>query len=136
MTSTQPEETKDTAYEEKAKAHQESASTIIFPNLTDKRNARLGDLDSRALESTRELLSMFYGLLFAYDEGLAKDDRVLAAAVWRNLFHACKAKATQWAERSRLRTEELAGTAGRRRLPKLARPARGAPRPNFKFFCF
>lgn len=45
-------------------------------------------------ESNRELNSMFYGLLFAYDEGLAKDDQVLAAAVWRNLFHASKATAT------------------------------------------
>eukprot|EP00040_Diaphanoeca_grandis_P044738 m.13412 g.13412 ORF g.13412 m.13412 type:complete len:297 (-) comp9719_c0_seq1:315-1205(-) len=44
-------------------------------------------------ESKRELSSMFYGLLFAYDEGLATDDQVLAAAVWRNLFHSCKAQA-------------------------------------------
>jgi len=41
-------------------------------------------------ESQRELNSMFYGLLFAYDEGLHKDDTVLASAVWRNLFHSTK----------------------------------------------
>ena len=34
-------------------------------------------------ESTRELFSMFHGLLFAYDEGLEGDDTVLAAALWR-----------------------------------------------------
>ena len=45
-------------------------------------------------ESTRELNDMFYGLLFAYDEGLVKDDTVLASAVWRNLFHASKSTAT------------------------------------------
>eukprot|EP00041_Stephanoeca_diplocostata_P007525 m.107376 g.107376 ORF g.107376 m.107376 type:complete len:279 (-) comp16918_c0_seq1:171-1007(-) len=45
-------------------------------------------------ESARELNSMFYGLLFAYDEGLVKDDHVLASAVWRNLFHHTKGTAT------------------------------------------
>ena len=34
------------------------------------------------------------GLVFAYDEGLAAGDDVLAAAVWRNLFHASRAQAT------------------------------------------
>jgi hypothetical protein len=44
-----------------------------------------GQVDDRAVmqESTRELLSMFYGLLFAYDEGLAQGDATLAAALWR-----------------------------------------------------
>lgn len=36
--------------------------------------------------STKELSSMFYGLLFAYDEGIVGDDHVLASAIWRNLF--------------------------------------------------
>ena len=48
------------------------------------------DAAAAQAESTRELLSMFYGLLFAYDEGLTKSDDVLAAAVWRNLFHSSK----------------------------------------------
>ncbi len=34
-------------------------------------------------ETTKELLSQFYGLLFAYDEGLVADDVVLASALWR-----------------------------------------------------
>jgi cytochrome b pre-mRNA-processing protein 3 len=42
-------------------------------------------------------------LIFAYDEGIAGDDTVLAAAVWRNLFHASKASAT---------TQELAVIVG------------------------
>ena len=55
---------------------------------------RLMKVDDRNIqaETSRELLSMFYGLVFAYDEGLKNGDDVLAAAVWRNLFHASKAK--------------------------------------------
>jgi len=57
---------------------------------------RLMKVDDRNIqaETSRELLSMFYGLVFAYDEGLKNGDDVLAAAVWRNLFHASKAQAT------------------------------------------
>lgn len=40
--------------------------------------------------STKELSSMFYGLLFAFDEGIVSDDAVLASAVWRNLFAHCR----------------------------------------------
>ena len=29
----------------------------------------------------------FYGLILAYDEGLLSHDRVLAASIWRNMFH-------------------------------------------------
>ena len=30
---------------------------------------------------------MFYGLLFAYDEGLGGDDATLAASLWRYLLY-------------------------------------------------
>lgn len=36
----------------------------------------------------KDLFVQWRGLLAAYDEGLAKGDAVLAAAVWRNLFKA------------------------------------------------
>lgn len=57
---------------------------------------RLMKVDDRNIQSetTRELLHMFYGLVFAYDEGLSQGDDVLAAAVWRNLFHASRSTAT------------------------------------------
>jgi cytochrome b pre-mRNA-processing protein 3 len=36
----------------------------------------------------KEMFIQWRGLLAAYDEGLAKGDAVLAAAVWRNVFKA------------------------------------------------
>jgi len=36
----------------------------------------------------KDLFIQWRGVLAAYDEGLAKGDAVLAAAVWRNLFKA------------------------------------------------
>ncbi|KAK1796321.1 hypothetical protein P4O66_009387 [Electrophorus voltai] len=38
-------------------------------------------------ESMRAMTEMFYAALFGYDEGILSDDRVLAAALWRNLFN-------------------------------------------------
>eukprot|EP00045_Choanoeca_perplexa_P003532 m.31742 g.31742 ORF g.31742 m.31742 type:complete len:261 (+) comp12097_c0_seq3:104-886(+) len=64
---------------------------VFFWDDVDHRMKSLGDVDrSMVQESTRELFSMFHGLLFAYDEGLEGDDTVLAAALWRNLFHDSK----------------------------------------------
>ena len=37
--------------------------------------------------SLKELTQEFYGLILAYDEGLLSHDRVLAASLWRNMFH-------------------------------------------------
>ncbi|KAF7731811.1 Protein cbp3, mitochondrial [Apophysomyces ossiformis] len=34
----------------------------------------------------KDLLAQFHGGVVAYDEGMCKDDPVLAAALWRNLF--------------------------------------------------
>eukprot|EP00039_Didymoeca_costata_P014227 m.227463 g.227463 ORF g.227463 m.227463 type:complete len:248 (+) comp15973_c0_seq3:5148-5891(+) len=57
---------------------------------------KLMKVDDRTVksESSRELLSMFYGLLFAYDEGVLGSDKVLAAAIWRNLFFNSRDEAT------------------------------------------
>eukprot|EP00042_Codosiga_hollandica_P058369 m.878705 g.878705 ORF g.878705 m.878705 type:complete len:275 (-) comp59838_c0_seq5:62-886(-) len=44
--------------------------------------------------SLRELVDSFYGLTFAYDEGIMKDDHVLATALWRNMFHHAPDKST------------------------------------------
>ena len=41
-------------------------------------------------ESTREFAAQFYGIIFAFDEGLIQDDTILAAAIWRNLMNARK----------------------------------------------
>ncbi|EGD73529.1 hypothetical protein PTSG_05233 [Salpingoeca rosetta] len=63
----------------------------LFWKDVEYRMRAMGVSDSRIIqESTRELFSMFYGLLFAYDEGLCGKDVVLAEAVWRNLFHNAK----------------------------------------------
>ncbi|EDV22409.1 Ubiquinol-cytochrome-c reductase complex assembly factor 1 [Trichoplax sp. H2] len=41
---------------------------------------------------TSELLKEFYGMTFAYDEGIMSNDRILAAALWRNLFSHTSAR--------------------------------------------
>lgn len=53
---------------------------------------RLLEINDRQLvgETTKELFKSFRGLLLAYDEGIVGDDTVLASALWRNMFHACK----------------------------------------------
>lgn len=57
---------------------------------------KLTGVTSRAVVqgSTKELSSMFNGLLFAYDEGIIGDDTVLASALWRNLFAHRREQAT------------------------------------------
>ncbi|NP_001279134.1 ubiquinol-cytochrome-c reductase complex assembly factor 1 [Callorhinchus milii] len=38
-------------------------------------------------DSMRIMTENFYAAIFGYDEGILSDDRVLAAALWRNLFN-------------------------------------------------
>ncbi|EDO34002.1 predicted protein [Nematostella vectensis] len=58
----------------------------------------MGQIDSTVVrESLHELVQEFYGLIFAYDEGLLSHDRVLAAALWRNMFHDNRTDAVQLA---------------------------------------
>lgn len=42
---------------------------------------------SQRKETMQELAQQFFGLTIAYDEGLLGHDRVLASALWRNLFY-------------------------------------------------
>ncbi|XP_029467473.1 ubiquinol-cytochrome-c reductase complex assembly factor 1 isoform X2 [Rhinatrema bivittatum] len=45
-------------------------------------------IDSVALKnSMRVMTENFYAAIFGYDEGILSDDRVLAGALWRNLFN-------------------------------------------------
>ncbi|XP_006007742.1 ubiquinol-cytochrome-c reductase complex assembly factor 1 [Latimeria chalumnae] len=45
-------------------------------------------IDSVSLkESMKFMTENFYAAIFGYDEGILSDDRVLAAALWRNLFN-------------------------------------------------
>ncbi|OBZ84234.1 Ubiquinol-cytochrome-c reductase complex assembly factor 1 [Choanephora cucurbitarum] len=45
----------------------------------------------------KDLLAQFHGSVVAYDEGMCKDDPVLAAALWRNLFAISSNDATDLA---------------------------------------
>ncbi|KAG2234242.1 hypothetical protein INT48_001961 [Thamnidium elegans] len=45
----------------------------------------------------KDLLAQFHGGVVAYDEGMCKDDPVLAAALWRNLFATSSNNATDLA---------------------------------------
>ncbi|KAK9710600.1 Serine carboxypeptidase 3, variant 3 [Basidiobolus ranarum] len=46
-----------------------------------------GVTSSKIVTSTvKDLVAGFHGGVMAYDEGMCKDDPVLAAALWRNLF--------------------------------------------------
>ncbi|CAL8383634.1 unnamed protein product [Boreogadus saida] len=42
---------------------------------------------SHRKESLKSMTETFYAAIFGYDEGILSDDRVLAAALWRNLFN-------------------------------------------------
>ncbi|CAI2168790.1 11953_t:CDS:10 [Funneliformis geosporum] len=44
------------------------------------------DAEWRMREDYGDLLSLFHGGVMAYDEGMCKDDPVLAAALWRNIL--------------------------------------------------
>nr|XP_045597589.1 ubiquinol-cytochrome-c reductase complex assembly factor 1-like [Procambarus clarkii] len=53
----------------------------------DARSKKLGSLaQSVRQEQMQSIGSSFQAALFAYDEGLMSDDRVLASALWRRLF--------------------------------------------------
>ena len=56
----------------------------IFWLDVDDRVRELGSTSSTVrARGKRELVEQFYGLCFAYTEGAAKDDCVLASALWR-----------------------------------------------------
>merc|ERR550514_2660227 len=79
-------------------------STAIQGILSEMYDTFERDLES-AIEEEGERQS-------AHDELMAtkrKDQRILEATLIEKTKESCKAKADEWAERSRLRTEELAG---------------------------
>ncbi|KAL1915749.1 uncharacterized protein VTP21DRAFT_6508 [Calcarisporiella thermophila] len=45
----------------------------------------------------KDLLQQFHGFVVAFDEGMCKDDPVLAAAIWRNMFASTTGEATHLA---------------------------------------
>lgn len=60
----------------------------IFWEDVEERMKVMGVVDSSVRKnSLKELTQEFYGLILAYDEGLLSHDRVLAASLWRNMFH-------------------------------------------------
>ncbi|KAI8148891.1 ubiquinol-cytochrome C chaperone-domain-containing protein [Fennellomyces sp. T-0311] len=53
----------------------------------EHRMRKYGIKQQRMINSyIKDLLAQFHGGVVAYDEGMCKDDPVLAAALWRNLF--------------------------------------------------
>lgn len=60
----------------------------IFWEDVEERMKVMGVIDGSVRKnSLKELTQEFYGLILAYDEGLLSHDRVLAASLWRNMFH-------------------------------------------------
>ncbi|XP_028404687.1 ubiquinol-cytochrome-c reductase complex assembly factor 1-like [Dendronephthya gigantea] len=60
----------------------------IFWEDVEERMKVMGVVDpSVRKQSLKDLMQEFYGLILAYDEGLLSHDRVLAASIWRNMFH-------------------------------------------------
>ncbi|RUS23324.1 ubiquinol-cytochrome C chaperone-domain-containing protein [Endogone sp. FLAS-F59071] len=58
----------------------------LFEDAEDKMRAH-GITSNRIIASyVKDLIAQFHGGVIAYDEGMCKDDPVLAAALWRNLF--------------------------------------------------
>ncbi|CAF89955.1 unnamed protein product [Tetraodon nigroviridis] len=53
----------------------------------EQRSKILGVDAAHRKEAMKAMTEMFYAALFGYDEGILSDDRVLAAALWRNLFN-------------------------------------------------
>ncbi|KAK1781728.1 ubiquinol-cytochrome C chaperone-domain-containing protein [Copromyces sp. CBS 386.78] len=61
-----------------------------FFHQAEEKMDRTHDMSSRVMRQRylQDLFVQWRGVVMAYDEGLVKDDAVLAAAVWRNLFKA------------------------------------------------
>ncbi|XP_029682093.1 ubiquinol-cytochrome c reductase complex assembly factor 1 [Takifugu rubripes] len=53
----------------------------------EQRSKIMGVDATHRKEALKAMTETFYAALFGYDEGVLSDDRVLAAALWRNLFN-------------------------------------------------
>ncbi|KAM5135666.1 ubiquinol-cytochrome c reductase complex assembly factor 1 [Mantella aurantiaca] len=62
---------------------------IVYSMWEDaEQRGKVMGIDSVTMKKTmRALTEIFYASIFGYDEGIISDDRVLASALWRNLFH-------------------------------------------------
>ncbi|XP_063815642.1 ubiquinol-cytochrome-c reductase complex assembly factor 1 isoform X1 [Pseudophryne corroboree] len=62
---------------------------IVYSMWEDaEQRGKVMGIDSGAMKTTmRALTEIFYASIFGYDEGITSDDRVLAAALWRNIFN-------------------------------------------------
>nr|XP_033770435.1 ubiquinol-cytochrome-c reductase complex assembly factor 1 isoform X1 [Geotrypetes seraphini] len=59
---------------------------VMWEDVTQR--GKVMGIDSVALKnSMRVMMENFYAAVFGYDEGILSDDRVLAGALWRNLFN-------------------------------------------------
>nr|DBA22409.1 TPA: hypothetical protein GDO54_013438 [Pyxicephalus adspersus] len=62
---------------------------IVYSMWEDaEQRGKVMGIDSVAMKKTmKSLTEIFYASIFGYDEGIISDDRILAAALWRNLFN-------------------------------------------------
>lgn len=62
---------------------------IVYSMWEDaEQRGKVMGIDSVTMKKTmRALTEIFYASIFGYDEGIISDDRVLSAALWRNLFN-------------------------------------------------
>jgi len=71
--------------------HGKNLSFYLVDNMwkdLEERIKLLGVEDtSHKKESMEEYAQQFFGLIVAYDEGLLGNDRILASAIWRNMFY-------------------------------------------------
>ncbi|XP_075033045.1 ubiquinol-cytochrome c reductase complex assembly factor 1 [Mixophyes fleayi] len=62
---------------------------IVYSMWEDaEQRGKVMGIDSGSMKNTMKALTeIFYASIFGYDEGIISDDRVLAAALWRNIFN-------------------------------------------------
>jgi cytochrome b pre-mRNA-processing protein 3 len=72
--------------EERIRLHgvRDRCKTLLTKTIANKSNYVLQVTSGRIVNSyVKDLLAQFHGGVVAYDEGMCKDDPVLAAALWR-----------------------------------------------------
>ncbi|KAG8566061.1 hypothetical protein GDO81_013081 [Engystomops pustulosus] len=62
---------------------------IVYSMWEDvEQRGKVMGIDSVTMKNTMKALTeIFYASVFGYDEGIISDDRILSAALWRNLFN-------------------------------------------------
>ncbi|KAF9166790.1 Protein cbp3, mitochondrial [Actinomortierella ambigua] len=73
--------------EPKAKVFQQQLVNHFFIDMEDRMRYNHKITSNRIIKNyLHDFLAQFHGGVLAYDEGMCKDDPVMAAALWRNLF--------------------------------------------------